>query len=180
MQTPKQDGFFMPGEFEVHKGCILIWPSRPGSWRNEAREAKKAFAAVIEAIARSEAVFLAARKEDVAEATNFANELKRKQIPYPVTVFEAKTDDAWARDIGPTFVVSDKAKEWCVQLTGNLMPGAEKSMGFMLRGSLIMHLQKRFLPGRAMNVMTQLLLCWKAVRFIRMEKERFWSRRAVC
>ena len=44
MQTPKQDGFFMPGEFEVHKGCILIWPSRPGSWRNEAREAKKAFA----------------------------------------------------------------------------------------------------------------------------------------
>ena len=107
MQTPKQDGFFMPGEFEVHKGCILIWPSRPGSWRNEAREAKKAFAAVIEAIARSEAVFLAARKEDVAEATNFANELKRKQIPYPVTVFEAKTDDAWARDIGPTFVVSD-------------------------------------------------------------------------
>ena len=41
MQTPKQDGFFMPGEFEVHKGCILIWPSRPGSWRNEAREAKK-------------------------------------------------------------------------------------------------------------------------------------------
>ena len=115
MQTPKQDGFFMPGEFEVHKGCILIWPSRPGSWRNEAREAKKAFAAVIEAIARSEAVFLAARKEDVAEATNFANELKRKQIPYPVTVFEAKTDDAWARDIGPTFVVSDKANERMVR-----------------------------------------------------------------
>ena len=107
MQTPKQDGFFMPGEFEVHKGCILIWPSRPGSWRNEAREAKKAFAAVIEAIARSEAVFLAARKEDVAEATNFANELKRKQIPYPVTVFEAKTDDAWARDVAPTFVKSN-------------------------------------------------------------------------
>ena len=108
MQTPKQDGFFMPGEFEVHKGCILIWPSRPGSWRNEAREAKKAFAAVIEAIARSEAVFLAARKEDVAEATNFADELKRKQIPYPVTVFEAKTDDAWARDVAPTFVKSNK------------------------------------------------------------------------
>ena len=108
MQTPKQDGFFMPGEFEVHKGCILIWPSRPGSWRNEAREAKKAFAAVIEAIARSEAVFLAARKEDVAEATNFANELKRKQIPYPVTVFEVKTDDAWARDVAPTFVKSNE------------------------------------------------------------------------
>ena len=51
----------------------------------------------------------------MAEATNFANELKRKQIPYPVIVFEAKTDDAWARDIGPTFVVSDKANERLVR-----------------------------------------------------------------
>ena len=34
----------MPGEYEPHRGCILIWPERPGSWRNGAREAKKAFA----------------------------------------------------------------------------------------------------------------------------------------
>ena len=32
--TPVQDGFFMPGEFEQHQGCIMIWPERPGSWRN--------------------------------------------------------------------------------------------------------------------------------------------------
>ena len=30
--TPVQDGFFMPGEFEQHQGCIMIWPERPGSW----------------------------------------------------------------------------------------------------------------------------------------------------
>lgn len=29
--TPVQDGFFMPGEFEQHQGCIMIWPERPGS-----------------------------------------------------------------------------------------------------------------------------------------------------
>lgn len=28
MTTPQADGFFMPGEYEPHDGCILIWPSR--------------------------------------------------------------------------------------------------------------------------------------------------------
>ena len=54
---PVQDGYRMPGEYEPHRGCILIWPERPGSWRNGAREAKKAFADVIRAIAKSEDIF---------------------------------------------------------------------------------------------------------------------------
>ena len=32
--TPQQDGFSMPAEFSPHQGCILIWPERPGSWKN--------------------------------------------------------------------------------------------------------------------------------------------------
>ena len=38
---PVQDGYRMPGEYEPHRGCILIWPERPGSWRNGARRGKK-------------------------------------------------------------------------------------------------------------------------------------------
>ena len=34
----------MPGEFEPHEGCVMIWPERPGSWNYGAREAQKAFA----------------------------------------------------------------------------------------------------------------------------------------
>ena len=37
------DGFFMPGEFEPHRGCILIWPFRPGSWNYGAEPAREAF-----------------------------------------------------------------------------------------------------------------------------------------
>ena len=29
---PSKDGFHMPAEYEPHKGTILIWPKRPGSW----------------------------------------------------------------------------------------------------------------------------------------------------
>ena len=53
---PVRDGFFMPGEFEPHRGCILIWPFRPGSWNYGAGPAREAFRQVIWAIAQSEKV----------------------------------------------------------------------------------------------------------------------------
>ena len=27
--TPAADGFHMPGEYEPHDGCIIVWPQRP-------------------------------------------------------------------------------------------------------------------------------------------------------
>ena len=31
----------MPGEFERHDGCIMIWPKRPGSWNYGAVKARR-------------------------------------------------------------------------------------------------------------------------------------------
>ena len=39
-KSPAADGFIMPGEFEPHRGCILIWPERPGSWIYGAKAAR--------------------------------------------------------------------------------------------------------------------------------------------
>lgn len=103
---PVQDGYRMPGEYETHRGCILIWPERPGSWRNGAREARKAFAEVIRAIAKSEEVYLAASERTFSEAEKLAQSLRADAALYPVRVFRAETDDAWARDVAPTFVRS--------------------------------------------------------------------------
>ena len=105
---PVQDGYRMPGEYEPHRGCILIWPERPGSWRNGAREAKKAFADVIRAIAKSEEVYLAASGKTFSEAEKLAQRLQTDEALYPIRVFTAETDDAWARDVGPTFVTDGK------------------------------------------------------------------------
>ena len=41
--TPKADGFRMPGEFEPHAGCWMIWPERPDNWRLGAKPAQHAF-----------------------------------------------------------------------------------------------------------------------------------------
>src|SRR4051812_17399663 len=96
--TPATDGYRMPGEFEPHAGCWMAWPQRPDNWRDGARPAQDAFAAVAAAIAASEPVTMA-----VSDAGQL--EHARSLLPPEVRVVEVAADDAWMRDIGPTFVV---------------------------------------------------------------------------
>ena len=103
--SPKADGFFMPGEFEPHRGTIMIWPERPGSWPYEAKAARKAFKEIIKTIAESEEVFVAAGERSYASAVEALSDIDN------VHVFRAETDDAWARDVAPTFVRNDNTGE---------------------------------------------------------------------
>lgn len=168
--TPAADGFHMPGEFEPHAGCIMIWPKRPGSWNYGAKKAREAFAAVARAIAESEPVYMLA-EPDVAEDAgkmlgcaragggeeeSFAackealagcDESDGGESPKirgtgdcggipaacvmgnrseitearslsdrggnpgcGITVIEMESDDAWARDVGPTFVTDESGR----------------------------------------------------------------------
>ena len=98
----------MPGEFEPHEGCIMIWPERPGSWRNSAREARRAFRDVIAAIAESEHVYVAVSEASMPSAKELL--CGKEQWQKNVTLFMAETDDAWARDVAPTFVRKEDGK----------------------------------------------------------------------
>jgi agmatine deiminase len=95
--TPAADGFRMPGEFEPHAGCWMAWPERPDNWRLGAGPAQEAFAAVATAIAVSEPVTMAVSPAQLERA--------RTLLPASVRVVELESDDAWMRDIGPSFVV---------------------------------------------------------------------------
>ncbi len=95
--TPAADGYRMPGEFEPHDGCWMAWPERPDNWRLRAEPAQEAFAAVAAAIAASEPVTMAVSPAQLERA--------RSLLPASVRVVEIESDDAWMRDIGPTFVV---------------------------------------------------------------------------
>ena len=96
---PREDGFRMPAEFERHRGCFLIWPERADSWTNGGYAARRAFTNVIKAIARSEKVIV------LASFAQYEN--ARASLPPEVKVVEMSTDDAWARDVGPTFVKNE-------------------------------------------------------------------------
>lgn len=102
--TPAADGFYMPGEYEPHAGCIIVWPQRPGSWSFGARAACEAFTAVIRAIAASEKVYVICGEKHLGVAQAYLADIAN------VELVQLETDDSWARDIGPTFVVRDGAK----------------------------------------------------------------------
>jgi len=87
----------MPAEFEPHAGSWMLWPERPDNWRRNAVPAQQAFAAVARAIARFEPVTVGASAAQFAPA--------RAQLPAAVRVVELSSDDAWMRDVGPTFLV---------------------------------------------------------------------------
>ncbi len=95
--TPAADGYRMPAEWEPHSGCWMAWPQRHDNWREQAGPAQRAFAAVAAAIAESEPVTVAAAAGQIERA--------RELLPPAVRVVELATDDAWMRDIGPTFLL---------------------------------------------------------------------------
>ncbi len=95
--APAADGFHMPGEFEPHAGCWMLWPERPDVWREAARPAQGAFAAVAAAISRFEPVTVGVSAAQYTRA--------RQELPEQVRLVEMAHDDAWMRNVGPTCVV---------------------------------------------------------------------------
>ena len=79
--------------------------------------ARQAFAQVIRAIAESEHVYLCAGKNAMASAVAALGDEPN------VTIFPGETDDAWARDIGPTFVTNGEGRVRAVDWQFNAWGG---------------------------------------------------------
>lgn len=109
----------MPGEFERHTGCWMLWPHRPDNWRDGGQPAKKAFAAVAGAIADFEPVTVGATVEQY--------EFARALLPPAVRVVEMASNDAWMRDVGPTGVIDSRGTvrgiDWHFNAWGGLNGG---------------------------------------------------------
>jgi agmatine deiminase len=99
-RKPARDGYRMPAEFEPHSGCWMLWPERPDNWRESGRPAQQAFAAVAAAISRFEPVTVGVSPAHFESA--------RQQLAHQIRVVEMTHDDAWMRDVGPTFVIDGK------------------------------------------------------------------------
>lgn len=117
--TPLADGFRMPAEFEPHRGCWMLWPSRADNWREHAQPAQRAFAAVAHAIAQFEPVTVGVAPSRFDEA--------RRALEPRIHVVRLESDDAWMRDVGPTCVVSSRGEvrgvDWHFNAWGGLDGG---------------------------------------------------------
>jgi agmatine deiminase len=117
--TPRADGFRMPGEFEPHAGTWMLWPQRPDNWRLGGKPGQRAFVNVATAISQFEPVTMGVNHDQFENA--------RDLLPAQVRVVEISNNDAWMRDIGPTFVVDDRgtvrAVDWVFNAWGGLYDG---------------------------------------------------------
>jgi agmatine deiminase len=110
----------MPAEWEPHDRCYLVWPERADNWRLSAEPAQATFVAVAEAVARSEPVTMLVSADQLERA--------RAACSDPIRIVPMATDDAWARDTGPTFVVNRSSGErrgvdWIFNAWGGLSGG---------------------------------------------------------
>src|SRR4029077_20290149 len=87
--------------------------------RLAAAPAQKAYAAVAEAIAESEPLTMAVSEREFEHC--------RATLSPGIRVVEVASDDAWMRDIGPTFVVDDdggrRGVDWRFNAWGGLEGG---------------------------------------------------------
>jgi agmatine deiminase len=120
--TPAKDGFRMPAEFERHSGCWMLWPERSDNWRDGAKPAQAAFAAVAGAIAAAEPVTVG------VSAGQYQN--ARARLAPQVRLVELSSNDAWMRDCGPTFVIGPKGRRRGVDWTFNAWGGLNGGLYF--------------------------------------------------
>lgn len=103
--TPREEGYRMPAEWEAHDACWMFWPCGPGVFnpgldgKDGLAAAREAYAEVARAIARFEPVKMVATERDAAGAMEAVAGADVEVLEFPI-------DDSWARDTGPTFVLS--------------------------------------------------------------------------
>jgi agmatine deiminase len=93
-------GWRMPAEWAPHARTWMAWPTTGytlGETAEEEDEARRCWASVANAIVRFEPVTMVVDPTDL--------DVAREYLDPAVSLVEAPLDDAWMRDIGPTFVV---------------------------------------------------------------------------
>jgi agmatine deiminase len=124
--TPAADGFRMPAEWEPHDGCWMLWPERPDCWRLGGKPAQAEFAAV--------AVEIAAGGEQVTMAVSARQyDNARGVLPPGIRVVEMSSDDAWMRDVGPSFVIDGRGGRRGVDWRFNAWGGRDGGLYFPWR-----------------------------------------------
>lgn len=117
--SPKQDGFRMPGEFEQHEACYIIWPERPDNWRLGGKPAQHVFVEVACAISQFEPVTILTSHHQYLNARNM--------LPPHIRVVEMSNNDSWIRDYGPSFLINHLGElrgiDWRFNAWGGLLDG---------------------------------------------------------
>jgi len=96
MTTPAQLGYAMPAEWQPHERTWMAWPTEGYTLGDAPEEAYRAWSQVANTIVRYEPLTMVVDPSAAQSA--------REWLDPAVTVVQRPLDDAWMRDIGPTFL----------------------------------------------------------------------------
>ena len=100
----------MPAEWEAHERSWMAWPSNGytlGESEEDATKARQTWANVANAVVKFEPLTMLVNPGDIDTARRF--------LDPEIVLVEVPLNDAWMRDIGPTFVIDgeeSKAVNW--------------------------------------------------------------------
>ncbi|TGG91457.1 agmatine deiminase [Natronospirillum operosum] len=120
--NPPPKGFRMPAEWAPQSAVWMLWPERPDNWRLGAKPAQGAFVAVARAISCFTPVTLGVSAGQYRHARSCFG------ADPAIRVVELSSNDAWMRDVGPTFVQHQQSGElrgidWQFNAWGGLHSG---------------------------------------------------------
>jgi agmatine deiminase len=145
-------GFRMPAEWEPHAATWLAWPHKEASWPGNFEPIPAIWAEMVRALAPHERVNILVN--DGAMAATVRARLAAGGVPLDnVALHQIPTDDAWARDHGPTFVTRDAggrrelaAVDWIYNAWGGKYPPWENDDAVPRQIAALLDIQ-RFEPG---------------------------------
>ena len=103
--TTKDMGYRMPAEWHPHSGTLLSWPYNRETWPGERLpRVEKVYIDIIRALFPHEPIHLLVNDEAVK--ARVLGLFKENGLPMDAVTFHVRTtNDVWARDFGPIFVL---------------------------------------------------------------------------
>ncbi|MBX7146063.1 MAG: agmatine deiminase family protein [Alphaproteobacteria bacterium] len=101
-KMPIENGFYMPAEWEHHKGCWMEWPTRTELWGKKIERAYQAYGRVAKAIAELEPITMICNTGKEGEVRHYCGS--------KISIINFPHDDSWMRDNGPTFLINAKGE----------------------------------------------------------------------
>lgn len=154
--SPAALGFRMPAEWEPHAATWLTWPHKEASWPGKFEPITAVWVEVVRALAPHERVNILVN--DAAMEAHVHDVLRTAHVPMQaVSLHVIPTDDAWARDHGPTFVTRQvdgrrelAAVDWIYNAWGGKYPPWDHDDAVPAKVAALLGLQ-RFEPGMVLE-----------------------------
>ena len=107
---PRELGYIMPAEWEIHDATWLAWPHDPETFPRRVKRVEKIYVEIIEALHKDEQVNLFVK--DSKTRTKVIAQFEERRIDLRRISFHIwDYADVWFRDYGPIFIVNKGKKQ---------------------------------------------------------------------